>query len=53
MLDKYVHLREKSRDVFELRYERPVDPDQDRWELCARVLSRQDIMQVMMSPWSP
>jgi len=50
MLDKYVHLREKSRDVFELRYERPVDSDKDRWELCARVLSRQDIMQVMMSP---
>jgi len=53
MLDKYVHLREKARGVFELRYERPVDPDKDRWELCARVLSRQDIMQVMMSPWSP
>ena len=53
MLDKYVHLREKARGVFELRYERPVDPNKDRWELCARVLSRQDIMQVMMSPWSP
>jgi hypothetical protein len=52
MLDKYVHLREKARGVFELRYERPVDPDKHCWELCARVLSRQDIMQVMMSPWS-
>ena len=37
MMDQYIHLRQKARDVFELRYKETVDPDKNRWELCSRV----------------
>ena len=32
MMDQYIHLRQKARDVFELRYKETIDPDQNRWE---------------------
>ena len=51
MMDKYLHLRKKARDAFEMRYERQVDPDKDRWELCSKVLSRRDIKEKLSSPW--
>ena len=51
MMDQYVHLRQQARDAFEIRYERQVDPDRDRWELCSRVLSRRDIVEKLSMPW--
>jgi hypothetical protein len=36
MMDKYMHLREQARDVFEMQYQTTIDPGQDRWELCSR-----------------
>jgi superfamily II DNA/RNA helicase len=36
-MDEYIHLRQKARDVFELRYKETIDPDKNRWELCSRV----------------
>jgi len=51
MMDQYIHLRKKARDAFEIRYERQVDPDKDRWELCARVLARRDIVDRLSVPW--
>lgn len=51
MMDQYMHLRHKARDVFEIRYERKIDPDMDRWELCSRVLSRRDILDKLSLPW--
>ena len=51
MMDQYMHLRQKARDAFELRYERRIDPDRDRWELCSRVLARRDIVQKLSMPW--
>ena len=51
MMDQYMHLREHARDAFEIRYEREVDPDKDRWELCSRVLARGDILQKLSTPW--
>ncbi|MEJ5366078.1 MAG: phospholipase D-like domain-containing anti-phage protein [Desulfosoma sp.] len=51
MMDQYVHLREQARDAFEIRYERQVDPDKDRWELCSRVLARRDIVDKLSAPW--
>ena len=45
MMDRYMHLRRQARDAFEIRYERQVDPDRDRWELCSRVLARRDIVE--------
>ena len=51
MMDQYMHLRQQARDAFEIRYERQVDPDRDRWELCSRVLARRDIVEKLSMPW--
>lgn len=51
MMDQYLHLRKAARDAFELRYKRQVDPDKDRWELCARVLARRDVVNKLSLPW--
>ena len=51
MMDEYIHLRSKARDVFELRYQETIDPDKDRWELCSRVLSRRDVVDRLSVPW--
>jgi hypothetical protein len=37
--------------VFELRYRETINPDKDRWELCAQVLGRRDIEEKMSKPW--
>ena len=50
-MDEYVHLRQKTRDVFELRYKETIDPDQNRWELCSRVLARKDLMEKLAESW--
>jgi len=51
MMDEYIHLRQKARDVFEMRYQGTIDPDKDRWELCSRVLARRDIVDRLSAPW--
>ena len=51
MMDEYIHLRQKARDVFELRYQETIDPDTNRWELCSRVLSRRDVVEQLSQPW--
>jgi hypothetical protein len=50
-MDRYIHLRKEARDEFEMRYRETVDPDKDRWERCARVLSREDIVERMSEGW--
>ena len=50
-MDEYIHLRQKARDVFELRYKETIDPDQNRWELCSRVLARKDVMEKLAESW--
>ena len=51
MMDEYIHLRQKARDVFEMRYQETIDPDKDRWELCSRVLARQDVIEKLSEAW--
>jgi len=51
MMDEYIHLRAKARDVFEMRYQETIDPDANRWELCSRVLSRRDVVERLSEPW--
>jgi len=51
MMDRYLHLRQKARDAFELRYRETIDPDQNRWERCSRVLSRRDVEDRLSEPW--
>jgi superfamily II DNA or RNA helicase len=52
MMDEYIHLRQKARDVFEIRYQTTIDPDKERWELCSRVLSRRDVVEQLSLPWN-
>ena len=51
MMDQYIHLRDKARDVFQLKYEGTIDPDKNRWELCASVFSRRNILEKLAEPW--
>jgi superfamily II DNA/RNA helicase len=51
MMNEYIHLRQKARDVFEMRYQETIDPDKDRWELCSRVLARRDVVDRLSAPW--
>ncbi len=51
MMDEYIHLRQKARDVFEMRYQETIDPDANRWELCSRVLARRDVTERLSEPW--
>ena len=51
MMDQYIHLRQKARDVFELRYKETIDPEANRWELCSRVLSRRDVIEKLSEAW--
>lgn len=51
MMDEYVHLRKKARNIFEMRYQDTIDPDKDRWELCSRVLARRDVVDRLSIPW--
>lgn len=50
-MDEYMHLRKKARDVFELRYKETVNPDENRWELCSRVLARKDVLDKLSEAW--
>lgn len=51
IMDQFIHLRQKARGVFELRYKETINPDQNRWELCSRVLSRRDVEEKLSEPW--
>lgn len=51
IMDEYIHLRQKARDVFELRYKETIDPDKNRWELCSRVLARKDVIEKLSESW--
>ena len=51
MMDKYMHLRKQAQNVFELRYQDNIDPDHNRWELCAKVLSRKDVVEKLSEAW--
>ena len=50
-VDHYIHLRDQARTAFEIRYQATVDVDAYRWERCAQVLSRRDIIDRMAQPW--
>ena len=50
-MDRYMHLRQRARDVFELKTARTINPDANRWELCSKVLSRQDVSERLSRPW--
>jgi superfamily II DNA or RNA helicase/DNA-binding Lrp family transcriptional regulator len=51
MMDRYIHLRQAARDVFQLRYQDTIREDQARWETCTQVLARRDIVEKLSTPW--
>jgi superfamily II DNA/RNA helicase len=51
MMEQFIHLRQKARDVFELRYKETIDADKNRWELCSRVLARKDVIEKLSEAW--
>lgn len=51
MMDEYIHLRQRARDIFEFRYKETIDPDKNRWELCSRVLARKDVVEKLSESW--
>ena len=51
MLDQYIHLRKENKNVFDDHYQKTIAPDQNRWELCSRVLSRRDVLDSLSKPW--
>jgi len=51
MMDQYMHLRRQATNAFQLRYQANVDPDKNRWELCSKVLSRQDVIDKLSEAW--
>jgi superfamily II DNA/RNA helicase len=51
MMDRYIHLRQKARDAFELRYRETIDPEKNQWDRCAKVLSRRDVEDRLSEPW--
>jgi SNF2 family DNA or RNA helicase len=51
MIDKYMHLRNKTKDAFSIRYEEEIDPDKNRWELWEKVVSKHEVIKKLGKPW--
>ncbi len=49
--ERYWSRRQHIQNAFKLRYQDQLDPDQHRWEKCAKVLSRHDILNKLSQPW--
>jgi superfamily II DNA/RNA helicase len=49
-LSEYIE-RKRRANAFDLRYSATVLPSDDRWELCARILSRNDITERLTRCW--
>ncbi len=50
-MNQYIHERNKAKNAFELKYSATVDPNENLWERCERVLSRRDILNLLNKPW--
>lgn len=52
-LDKYIDRRAKAKNAFEIRYqsEATISPENDRWELCTKVLSQTDLLERLGEAW--
>jgi hypothetical protein len=50
-MDEYIHLRKEAENAFTVRYRDTLTAGENRWELCAKVLSRRDIEEKMARGW--
>ena len=51
MAQTHLHLRGQISNIFEETWGSTVNSEDHRWEECTKVLSRQDIQDVMGTPW--
>jgi hypothetical protein len=51
-VDFCMHEREKAQNAFTVKYRISLDPEANKWELCAEVLSRKDIVELLSEPWA-
>lgn len=50
-IDAYINERAKAQNAFSAKYNASIDPDANRWERCAEVLSRRDIITKLSESW--
>lgn len=50
-MDKYIHLREQAKNAFDLRYQSAINPDENKWQNCSKVLSRKDVIDKLSESW--
>ncbi len=50
-MDSYIHERKNAQNAFSVKYRTSLDPEANKWELCAEVLSRKNIVDVLSEPW--
>lgn len=52
-LDKYIERRQSAKNSFEIRYQTQdsIDPGKERWELCSKVLSRNELLERLNDGW--
>jgi hypothetical protein len=52
-IDKYIEKRAAAKNVFEIRYQGDdtIDQAKDRWELCEKVLARQELVERLSEGW--
>jgi len=51
-MDAYINERENAQNAFSVKYRTSIDPESHKWELCAEVLSRKNIVEILSEPWS-
>jgi hypothetical protein len=51
-MDFYIHERDNAQNAFSVKYRASIDPEANKWELCAEVLSRKNIVDVLSELWS-
>ena len=50
-MNVYIHERENAQNAFSVKYRTSFDPESNKWELCAEVLSRKNIVDILSEPW--
>lgn len=50
-LERFVNLRREMENAFDARYGRTLTADDERWEECAKVLSRTEFQRALGTPW--
>lgn len=52
-LDKYIDRRQAAKNAFEIRYQtrESLDLGKERWDLCSKVLSRTNLLEILSEGW--